>query len=340
MIKWIVKEEIAKQKPRWAFEDGFDLKSVTRAPSGDAKQRGAIAEFIGTGDLASQWMERQRYEVDAGRDEEPLLYQSIYDEIVDANLPETVTIYKIGPGGVVFEQVYEGGEAKFVSLSSSDQTVSINQYACALEYSKKMRMYNRLWDVALIERQAGIAHNALLNHLHLYPIISYSYAADNQTAASSTGTALVEKYLRTIEDAITASRTDTSNPRRGPYDLLVAVGDLFMVERALSRVPQEGVQLQSSAIGMIQNVIAYDGWTGTRGLKDTTYTGVTAGTAYLISKSHRYWDFQSWVKQSLEQVMGNADVSRFIEAQVVWDLHRGVYANPLRAVEEITWPTS
>src|SRR5690606_10825447 len=107
------------------------------------------------------------------------------------------------------------------------------------EYSKDLVIFNSLWNVPIVERQMGVAHNALLNHLHLYPIINFNYQAANQTAAVTTGTTLTEDYLLTIEAAITAGRTDTTNPRRGPYTLLVSSSDVFSVERALMRVPQQ-----------------------------------------------------------------------------------------------------
>lgn len=337
MTKIISREVLQEQKPRWRFAEGFNLQDVTKPGRPGS---GVIAEFIGSGDFASQWSERQRYEVDAGRDEEPILYTSFYDVTEDSSLPKNVTIYKIGPGGVVFEEVKEGGEVKFATVSESNLTIPIKQYGVGLEYSKQLRMYNELWNVAIVERQAGIAYNALLNHIHINPILAYSYAAANQTAATNVASDLVEEFLRTIESAVINSRTDATNPRRGPYDLLVSSADVYTVERALGRVPQQGFDKQSSVLGLIQNVIAYDGWTGSRGSLSTTYSGVTSGKAYLIHKGHRMNDFRSLFKQPLQMAMGNADVSRFIEEQVVWDVHFGVYCNPLAAVEEITWPTS
>jgi hypothetical protein len=301
---------------------------------------GVIAEFVGTGDFAKAWIERQRYEVNEGRDSEPLLYQSFYDVMVDANLPKFVPIYRIGPGGVVFEEVKEGGEVKFVTVESSSLSVEIKKYAAGLEYSQDLRDYNQLWAANIVERQAGIAYNALLNHIHISPILNATYAAANKTAASSSGTLLSEKYLSTIEDAIVNGVTDTTNPRRGPYDLLISTNELYLVEAALQRRRQDGIDVQSSAIGRIQNVIAYDGWTGTRGKKSTTYSGVTSGKAYLISKQYGDQDFRSMMKRNLDMIMGNPDVSRFIEEQTVWYTMLGVYANPTAAVEEITWPTS
>jgi hypothetical protein len=209
-----------------------------------------------------------------------------------------------------------------------------------LEYTKALVMFNELWNVAEVERQAGIAFNAKMNAIHFAPILDYAYTSANQTPASSVGANLTEKYLRTIEDAITAASEDTANPRRGPYALLVSPTNRFMVERALTTVFQQGTTVQSSAIGDIQQVIVYNGWTGSRGKKAVTYPGVPANKGYLIDLSYRTRNFKSFVKQNLQATTGNPDVSRFILEQTVWDAWEGVYADPAAAVEEITFPTS
>ena len=74
----------------------------------------------------------------------------------------------------------------------------------------------------------------------------------------------------TLEDAIEAGIADGTNPRRGPYVLLISTANRFMMEKALQVVPQQGFSIQSSAQSMIRAVIAYDGWTGTRGALTTT----------------------------------------------------------------------
>lgn len=336
-INIITRDMLAKSKAKIPFPAGLRLSDHVREV-GQQSNGHRIYEFVGTDSFSSEWTTRQRFEVDAGRDEEPILYTPLYDEVRDAGLPKNVDVHQMGPGGVVFEEFFEGGEVKFSTITSGEFSVGIRHWATGLEYSKELVIYNSTWNIALVERQMGIAHNALLNHLHLSPILTFTYAAGNQTAAVTTGATDVEDYLRTLEAAVTASRTDTTNPRRGPYILLVSSSDLFMIERALTRVPQQGVTLQSSAIGAVTQVIAYDGWTGTRGNKTTTYAGVTAGKGYLVSQQYRGQDFRSFVKQDLQNEGQERDISRFL-TQTVWDSFWGVYANPVRAVEELTWPT-
>ena len=337
-IQFISKASLSKQRPSVAFPRGFRLGDHVREIGVQANGH-RIYEFIGTDSFGSEWQERQRFEVYAGRDEEPILYEPIYEIIRDANLPKNVGIQRMGPGGVVLEEIHEGGEVKFASVTSSEVSVPIKHYGVGLEYSKDLVVFNETWRVPVVERQVGVAYNALLNNLHLSPILTATYAAANQTAANTGGSTTTEDYLLTIEDAITNSKADATNPRRGPYVLLIASAQMFMVERALQRVPQQGVSLQaSSALDMVRAVIAYDGWTGTRGGLVTTYSGVSSGTGYLISQQYRGLDFQSYMKQDLMNEGEETDISRFM-TQTVWDTYFGVYANPVAAVEEITWPS-
>lgn len=336
MTQFINQDALREIVPYSEAMPGVRLSDIVR----ETRQGGRVVyEFIGADDFGSEWYERTRFEVEAGRAAVPLVYEPIYDIIVDSNLPETLKLQTLGPGGFVFEEVFEGGEVKFASVASSEASVSQRQFAVGLEYTKKLVMFNQLWSVARMERWAGEAHNALLNHLHLYPIINYTYTAANQTAAVTSGSTTTEDWFLTLEAAIVNSMEDTTNPRPGPYALLSNPAQMFMVQRMLSRETQQEFKLDSTASDLVQTAIGYRGWTGTRGAKTTTYAGVTSGKSYLVDLSHKDQDFASYVKQSLEQAQGNADVSRFILEQVIWDIWLGVYANPLRAVEEITWPS-
>jgi hypothetical protein len=337
-MKFISKELLQNKRPVWEYGEGINLKEHMRTYR---QGNQTVAEFISSGQFADEWYERQRYEVDAGRDEEPLLYLPLYSVVESADLPKVVKVRKMGPFGVIFEEVREGGEVKFSTVTESSESLALRHFAVGIEYGQDLVDFNEVWNLSFWERHAGIAHNALLNHLHLGPFVSYNYPAANKTAASSDGTTLAEKYLRTIEDAITHSKADNANPRRGPYDLLINSGQTFMVERALQWHTQDGANPNvSSAISKIRNIIEYDGWTGTRGKKSVTYPGVTSGKALLVSSQYQDEDAQSWVKFLLRDQRGDGDLSRFIVEQVLLDSWLGVYANPLRSTEEITWPTS
>lgn len=322
------------------FAPGFEF--VKAGPNQNIKEisdgSGRIAEFIGADDFGAEWYERIRFEVDAGRQRVPILYTPLYSEVVDSTLPETQLIKNWGPGGFVFEELVEGEEVKFGHITAGEAAVTQRSFGVGVEYTKKLVMFNQLWQIARIERAVGEAHNALLNHLHINPILDYTYTAPNQTAAVATGDSVTENWFLTIEQAIVNSQADTTNPRMGPYALLVHPSRNFMLQRALTRVPQEGFMLDSSAGSFINQIIGYNGWTGTRGKKQVTYPGVPTTKGYLVNLAYRDEDFISLVKQPLESAQGNPDISRFILDQIVWDVWLAIYSNPARAVEEITWP--
>jgi len=343
MIQIYSKAALAQSREKAQFPANLRLTDHMREVNSLASGH-RVYEFVGTDSFGSQWADRQRYEIDAGRDEEPIVYTPIYDVVSDTSLPKNVTVNTMGPGGVVFEEVFEGGEVKFSGIASGQYTVPVRHWGTGLEYSKDLVMFNEFWSVPIFERQMGVAHNALLNHLHLSPIITYTttptYPASNKTAAVTGTQGIADSYLLTIEAAIAHASADATNPRRGPYTLLVATGNSMTFERALQAVPQLGVSRQtSSVLAAIRSVIAYDGWTGTRGFKVTTYPGVATGKAYLISQQYRGQDAISFEKQSLQNEGMQVDISRFL-TQSVWDSYYGVYCNPLRMVEEVTLPTS
>lgn len=340
--RYIIRELENGSIPNMRFPDNFDLRSYVKDVDALAKSQGVLAEFVSTNNFAAEWIQRQRYEVYAGRDMEPELWRAIYSETQDSTLPKIIPVYRIGPGGVVFAAITEGGEVRFATVESSTFTVTLIDYAVGLQYSKEMVKYNQLWDVSIVERQAGIAHNALQNHLHFTPILAASYSTSGgvgvrtETSASSVGSTLLEKYVSTIEDAVQQAK---ARDIRGPYVIVTGSLNSIKTQKALMITIQDGNMSKSPVVSMISNVVEYDGWSGTRGGKVTTYDGVADNVGYLVGLSDRSNDFRSYQNQGLDMMEGNPDVSRRIMAQVVWDLDRGIYCDTT-AVQKINWPTS
>src|SRR5687767_7191972 len=146
-----------------------------------------------------------------------------------------------------------------MTVGESTHTIRQIQYGVGLQYTKRMAIFNNVWQMAFIERQVGVAYNALLNHLHLNPILTYAYTSANQTAAVTTGDTLVEDTMLTLQAAIGNAKSDTANPRRGPYDLIISGSNEMQVANAMLFRLQDASGATPPGIGQIQNVIIYDG---------------------------------------------------------------------------------
>jgi len=339
-LKQVSREMKLVEKPAIPFKSNVRLSEHLTEKVVDGK---TVHEFIGTDNFASAFYLRQDYEVDAGRLEEPTLYEPLYRIIEDRSLPEMVAVNRLGPAGMVFQRVLEGGETKFGTIGESNLSIPIYHYSVGIQYSDDLVEYNKLFSITEVERETGSAYNALLNHLHFAPFLTYSYASKNQTDGGAltyeAGIKLPEAYLRTFEAALTHAVADKPANRRGPFALLTSTANLFTLERAFTVVPQQGVTAQSSALSRVSTIIAYDGWSGSMGNLNFEYDGVPDGKVYLIDLGRRARNHRSYVKHGLLRVQGNPDVSRFILEQTIWHARFGVYANPADSTEEITLPT-
>jgi hypothetical protein len=303
-----------------------DLKPV-RSP----KFKMPMSRLVTTSEGLSALADKIRIDVNEGREQVPLLYGPIYQTLNNSNFPRIVSTNLFSTAAVVFLQRVEGGEAYFGHTApNTEGTVPIVNYSAGLEWTREMVMYDETWTAEERSRAVGEAYNALLNHLHLGPILSYSYAAANQTAADATGATAMEKWYNTLDNAL---QTAALAKRPGTV-LLASSANRRAIERAVGGY-NDSVGNVFSPLSEVSTVIYYDGWTVTVGPKTYTYSGVTAGKAYLIQPRRR---FRELVKVDFDVVPGNPDVSRGIEDQVIWHTDRGVYSDIANSVEEITWP--
>jgi hypothetical protein len=187
-----------------------------------------------------------------------------------------------------------------------------------------------------LSRAMGEAYNALLNHIHLYPILSYDYPAKNKTAASTEGATYIEKLRNTIKqgliDAASDRNTETRMVRK-PTVLLAHPSKQWDIEEALQRMQIGGTIY--NPITQINSLVFYDGYSIQVGEKTYEYPGVAPNKAYLIDPQ-KY--FVELIKHDLIIDAAGADLKRLIEGSIVGRARRGVVAAPENAVQEITLP--
>lgn len=292
-------------------------------PIGEMLSSGSVEQF-------KDLLRKVVLDVELGREQVQLLYQPIYERIQDPNLPRVLDAKWALTGTVVFTEHMEGEEVKFGRLQAEQgPTARILTYTAGFEYTKEMKDFNEAFSVEILNRAMGEAYNALLNHIHLYPIIGFSYKAANKTAyqAADGKPAWVGVY-NTLVQAV----ADAAKAKRPGTVLLASSADQHLIEMAL----KGGHQIEGTvypAVTGIQSVIYYDGWEVTVGKKSYSYAGVTPGKAYLIRPKR---GFKELVKQDLRIEATSGDLSRLIESQIVGYAYRGVYAAVEENVQEIS----
>lgn len=278
-------------------------------------------------------------DVDYGREQVPLLYQPIYRRIQDERFPRFVDTRVVTQARAVFLEHYEGAEVRFGSrVVVGPQQVEIKVWTTGFEWSEESQEFDETWALAEFNRSIGEAYNALLNHLHLGPIITYNYPAKNKTAASTSGQTYFEKLRNTIRNALKHAAQD-KNPVTGrgrrPTILLANSVNRQDIEDLFSRQQINGTVYPP--ISGIDVLIFYDGWEIAVGGQTYSYPGVPADKVYLIEPQRVFVEL---VKHDLRVDALDADLSRLRAGGIVARAYRGVLAVPEDAVEEVTLPAA
>lgn len=296
-----------------------------------------IGEMITTASGLSKLVQKTVIDLELGREQVPLLYKPIYRPNENRDFTELVDVRPFMYATVVFLEHAEGEEVRFGSVKVGPASaVPIVTYTAGFEWTEDVEVYNKTWQLTELNRAMGEAYNAILNHIHLYPIISYNYPSKNKTAAVTSYGTLVENIRATIVQGLKDAAND-ENPdtlaRRRPTILLAHSSRQWDIEEALQRQQIGGTIY--NAISQINTLIFYDGYRVTVGEKVYDYPGVDPSKAYLIDPS-KY--FVELIKHDLIVDAAGADLRRLVAGAIVGRARRGVIAAPEHAVQEITLP--
>lgn len=298
-----------------------------------------LGEMINFGSVSElkDLMRKVVLDVELGKEQVPLLYKPLYDTITDSNFPEVLDAKWAMSGACVFLEHMEGSEVKFGSVQAEHgPTARIKTYTTGFEYTKKMIDFNESFNVEMLNKAMGEAYNALLNHLHLSPIIGFDYKAKNKTAfqplKTDTGDVVANApawvgIYKTLEQAV----KDTRIAKRPGTILLANSADQMDIEKAIKGGIYGKEEL--SPIPGINSIVYYDGWETTVGKKNHEYKGVAQGKAYLVRPKR---GLKELVKRDYTIEKGNKDISRLVEEQIVAYCYRGVFAAIEENVQEIT----
>lgn len=313
-------------------EGGLNYLAYPTQRSGD---KPIIREMIDTAQGQMALLEKVRIDVAFGLAEVPLLYGPIYQRIAPAGgFPGGM--YQIDEytvqGNVVFLQKFEGGEVEFGTLAKGSPSVgTIQTYAAGFEWTEDMIEFDKTWSIEENTRAFGRAYNALLNHLHLSPIIGYSYTADNTTVFNDSGSSTIEDVHLTLQDAYKATVVPSTGPRRTGTVLLASEADRFDIESAILTPVLDATGNPLPNIP-IDTIIYYDGDEITVGDDTYEYPGVTSGVCFLIFPQRK---MKELVHHDLRIDVGPPDISRLVEGQQVGRTRRSVYANIAESVQKV-----
>lgn len=313
--------------------DGQRFEAIKKIVNGEMsipRWSKPVGEMLSLGSVESfkELLGKVSLDVELGREKVPLLYKEIYDFISDENLPEILDAKWAMSGTVIFMEHAEGQEIKFGSLRAEQgPTARIVTYSAGFEYTKQMIDFNRTFEIDILNRGMGEGYNALLNHIHLSPIVSFSYKPANKTAFQ--GKEGEERWV-SIWRTLDAARSAAGTAKRQGSILLANSADQTAIETALKGFTYNGTTY--AAISGITTVIYYDGYSVTVGKKEHSYPGVAPGKAYLIRPKR---GFKELLKRDLQIETTQGDLSRLVQAQMVGYAYRGVYAAIEENVQEI-----
>jgi len=298
----------------------------------------AVSEMITTSQGAMDLLEKVRIDIDVGLAEVPLLYQPLYERITGPFPGGSVQIGGdvLFDANIVFLEKFEAGEIIFGTLAKSGAPtfIPVQTYAGGFEWTEDMLEYDRSYEIGMNSRAFGRAYNYLLNHNHLSPIIAFTYAGGNSTAAVTGQGSLQANTLVGFQQAYRTAALAV--PQRIPTWILANEADRFQIEDALLTpvIDSAGNPLRRVPV---EGIIYYNGATVTNGLKNYTYPGVTAGTCYFIAPRLR---MKELVHHDLRVDIGPADISRLVEGQQVARTRRTLYTDLPNSVQKVTLATS
>lgn len=352
------------QKASYGWGDQVRSFDIPRGPTGELARLvmdKPFGEFLGSSDMLEELAQKVTVDIELGRDAIPTVYNSLYRTTVNPNFPRLLDANMILYANVVFLEHVEGQEVRFgTTASETGVTVPILTYTAGFEWDEDVEVYDEGWRLSMLNEAIGRAYNALLDHLHLSPIITYNYAAiGNQTAAQTPTGNEIEDIRATLRQGLidAAANTDALGrlkPIR-PTTILCSTADALKINDALSlgnrpsigtvagggdidvllgRVPDTATA--GASVNALTTIIAYDGNTVEMGNLDFTYAGVASGECYLIQPQRNLFEF---VKHDLRVDTDRpADLSRLIAAQMVARTRRGLLMSPDLSVWEVTLP--
>jgi hypothetical protein len=272
---------------------------------------------------------------------QPVLYQPIYRTISDSSMPRNVDVSSMmGNTGVVFLERGEGEEIHFGErMRGQYAPVPLRNFAAGFEWTEEVVKWDETWRYQDMVDAIGRSHSALLNRIHLRPILDYAYAAGNITdpAYDPAGDPWINMWqglAMALQQAALDKNPDTQAGRH-PTVILTHSSNRFILEQVLGGLNIMG-RPPLPGLGQLNQMVVYDDYTIHEGERAYTFEGADPAWVWLIEPKQYFIEL---VNQPLQVEDGPGDFSRYVAAQLRASTWRGVVASPAAAVQKLKMPT-
>ena len=322
-LKGEMKLSITGQKGERIFtNDGFN--TLAKKPQGEMsvhELKSLIKQAVV--DIASEMQAK------------PPLYKEIYEEIKDSSFPASLEVKDVIGMQSAFGIVGDGEAVPLADFKVEDMgTVRFKTYATGYSITEEWVAFNQFWKIEMANKMIGQAHNAILDHIHFAPIITATYDAKAKTAKVPVkdGTALqivYESLRKGLKDAM-GRRTARGDILR-PSVVLCNSATAMDIQSAVRGETEKGATL--GALGMIEKIIAYDGWQGKVNGVDYNFDAPKDNVVYLIEPKR---GFKALVKKEVTRVEQKGNILRLGNLDVVEFFMRAFVADVKNSVHEVT----
>ena len=262
----------------------------------------------------------------------PPLYKEIYEEIKDSSFPQSLDVKDIIGLQTAFGIVGDGESVPLADFKCEDLgSVHFKTMATGYSVTEEWVAFNQSWKLEQANKAIGLAHAAILDHIHLSPIIKAKYdnknKTDKQTVKDGTPLQIVYQSLRQgLKDAM--SRRNRRGYVFKPTVALCNSSTALDVMSAVRGETEKGKTL--GTLGMIEKVVVYDGWSGEVNGAKYEFEGPKDNEVFLIEPKT---SFKALVKKELTKIeqrgnilsLSNLEVAQFFIRAVVADVAGSVH---------------
>ena len=329
------------------YHSGFD---VPQAGKGSVRELVTAGKFVGNSlnENWQQFVDALRIDLTIRKVVNQTVRQNIYKVVSLPNADRIITLQEMFP--YAFEFLENNGEGQSVPIGETmagqkDYTTFFIK-ATGFVYTLLASLFDRTLDFTKVTDGVADAYALQRDEDAIKPILDYSYGnagTTKHTAADATGANPQEKLYITMMKAIRdlGLRPDPlyADLKIVPDGLVLLCSsqDAYNIQSVIAGLPSGVASRVYRALSQITKIVTYDSSYTLFSNRTKTYTGVTAGTAYLI-KPNRY--MMIGVKRDLTMEMdAQPNVLTLAQTEKAWYYSETIYNAGISSfIQKITLP--